>query len=131
MRFHYYFRGTAAAGTFFLYLVAIIGKYAAGAGDLSVCTEVLVLGADKPVIGKFFSCVLAEREKGAERNYRKKQAGPSHCSCLYNFCFRNRCMDILVFSQSTTKPNEYIIKSELLHLKWIHLETEYQERKHY
>ena len=38
---------------------------------------------------------------------------------------------LIGFSQSTTKPNEYIIKSELLHLKWIHLETEYQERKHY
>ena len=38
---------------------------------------------------------------------------------------------LIGFSQSTTKPNEYIIKSELLHLKWIHLETECRGGEHY
>ena len=38
---------------------------------------------------------------------------------------------LIGFSQSSMKTNEYTIKPELLHLKWIHLETEYQERKHY
>ena len=38
---------------------------------------------------------------------------------------------LIGFSQSSMKTNEYTIKPELLHLKWIHLETEYRERKHY
>ena len=43
-RFHYYFAGTAAAGTFFLYC-GNYRKYAAGAGDLSVCTESSGMGS--------------------------------------------------------------------------------------
>ena len=44
LRFHYYFAGTAAAGTFFLYC-GNYRKYAAGAGDLSVCTESSGMGS--------------------------------------------------------------------------------------
>ena len=40
----YYFAGTAAAGTFFLYC-GNYRKYAAGAGDLSVCTESSGMGS--------------------------------------------------------------------------------------
>ena len=63
------------------YIVAIIGNMLPVPVIYLFARKVLVWGADKPVIGKFFSWCL---EKRAERNYRKKQAGGclSHCSCL-------------------------------------------------
>ena len=73
-RFHYYFAGTAAAGTFFLYC-GNYRKYAAGAGDLSVARKVLVWGADKPVIGKFFSWCLEKGEKGGKKLQEKAGRG--------------------------------------------------------
>lgn len=65
------------------YIVAIIGNMLPVPVIYLFARKVLVWGADKPVIGKFFPGVL-RREKRAERNYRKKQAGGclSHCSCL-------------------------------------------------
>lgn len=65
------------------YIVAIIGNMLPVPVIYLFARKVLVWGADKPVIGKFFPGVW-RREKRAERNYRKKQAGGclSHCSCL-------------------------------------------------
>ena len=62
------------------YIVAIIGNMLPVPVIYLFARKVLVWGADKPVIGKF----VWRREKRAERNYRKKQAGGclSHCSCL-------------------------------------------------
>ena len=49
-RFHYYFAGTAAAGTFFLYC-GNYRKYAAGAGELIADKIVGLLGADpNPIV---------------------------------------------------------------------------------
>ena len=65
------------------YIVAIIGNMLPVPVIYLFARKVLVWGADKPVIGKFFSWCLEKGER-AERNYRKKQAGGclSHCSCL-------------------------------------------------
>ena len=65
------------------YIVAIIGNMLPVPVIYLFARKVLVWGADKPVIGKFFSWCLEKGEKGGKK-LQEKQAGGclSHCSCL-------------------------------------------------
>ena len=57
------------------YIVAIIGNMLPVPVIYLFARKVLVWGADKPVIGKFFSWCLEKGEKGGKKITGKKQAG--------------------------------------------------------
>lgn len=76
------------------YIVAIIGNMLPVPVIYLFARKVLVWGADKPVIGKFFPGVW-RREKRAERNYRKSRPGVVYRTApvCRNSASGNRCMD--------------------------------------
>lgn len=73
-RFHYYFAGLQLP-VLSSYIVAIIGNMLPVPVIYLFARKVLVWGADKPVIGKFFSWCLEKGEKGGKKLQEKAGRG--------------------------------------------------------
>ena len=65
------------------YIVAIIGNMLPVPVIYLFARKVLVWGADKPVIGKFFSWCLEKGEKGGKKLQEKAGRGPSIALLLF------------------------------------------------
>lgn len=77
------------------YIVAIIGNMLPVPVIYLFARKVLVWGADKPVIGKFFSWCLEKGEKGGKKLQEKAGRGLFIALLLFdrNSASGNRCMD--------------------------------------
>ena len=73
-RFHYYIRRDSA-GNFLFLIVAIIRNNVLAAAIFCLHGKFWVWGADKPVIGKFFSWCLEKGEKGGKKLQEKAGRG--------------------------------------------------------
>lgn len=77
------------------YIVAIIGNMLPVPVIYLFARKVLVWGADKPVIGKFFSWCLEKGEKGGKKLQGKSRPGAVYRTApvCRNSASGNRCMD--------------------------------------
>lgn len=77
------------------YIVAIIGNMLPVPVIYLFARKVLVWGADKPVIGKFFSWCLEKGEKGGKKLQEKAGRGAVYRTApvCRNSASGNRCMD--------------------------------------
>ena len=77
------------------YIVAIIGNMLPVPVIYLFARKVLVWGADKPVIGKFFSWCLEKGEKGGKKLQEKSRPGAVYRTApvCRNSASGNRCMD--------------------------------------